>query len=145
MNRESAASRIERWLAYHRRSDIFGYWAAIEKQSGQFLGWFHFRPRPQGPPDEPELGYRLVSSAWGQGFATEASRALVDKGFESPGVSCVVAETMAVHGASRRVMEKAGMRLVRTFSTEWPVRIPGDEEGDVEYRISRAEWEAGRR
>jgi hypothetical protein len=41
-------------------------------------------------------------------------------------------------------MEKAGLRLVRTFQMEWPVRIPGDEEGEVEYSITRAEWEATR-
>jgi len=51
---------------------------------------------------------------------------------------------MAVNTASRRVMEKAGMRFVRTFHADWPVRIPGDEEGDVEYAIDRAQWERDR-
>ena len=54
------------------------------------------------------------------------------------------AETMAVHRGSSRVMEKAGMRHVRSFHAEWPVRIPGDEHGDVEYAITRSEWEADR-
>ena len=36
------------------------------------------------------------------------------------------------------------MRLVRTFHAEWPVRIPSDEEGDVEYAISAEEWQAAR-
>ena len=144
VTREEAADTIAHWLKYHERSDLFGFWAAIEKQSGSFLGWFHFRPRPDSPQDEPELGYRLVSSAWGQGYGTEGSLALIDKGFTSPQVSRVVAETMAVHTASRRVMEKAGMRHVRSYRVDWPVRIPGDEEGDVEYAISRSEWEANR-
>jgi len=52
------------------------------------------------------------------------------------------AETMAVNVASRRVMEKACLRFVRTFNADWPVRTPGDEEGDVEYAITRAQWEA---
>ena len=39
-------------------------------------------------------------------------------------------------------MEKAGLRLVRTFHADWPVRIPGDEYGDVEYAITRQEWSA---
>ena len=63
-------------------------------------------------------------------------------GFGTPHIQRVVAQTMAVHLASRRVMEKAGMRLVRSFPTVWPVRIPGDEEGEVEYAITRAEWAA---
>jgi RimJ/RimL family protein N-acetyltransferase len=145
VNREEAASTIEHWLRYHERSEIFGFWAAIEKATGDFLGWFHFRPRPDAAADAPELGYRLVSSAWGKGYATEGSRALIDKGFESPEVSRVVAEALAVHIASRRVMEKAGMRYVRTYQAEWPVRIPGDEHGDVEYAITRGEWEADHR
>jgi hypothetical protein len=39
-------------------------------------------------------------------------------------------------------MEKAGLRYVRPFQAEWPYRIPGDEQGDVEYAITRADWEA---
>ena len=42
--------------------------------------------------------------------------------------------------ASRRVMEHVGMRLVRTFHADWPVAIPGDEHGDVEYEITREMW-----
>ncbi len=51
---------------------------------------------------------------------------------------------MTVNIGSRRVMEKAGLRFVRTFVADWPVRIEGDEEGDVEYAITREEWEADR-
>ena len=140
VTREEALITIEHFLAYYERGDVFGFWAAIERESGAFLGWFHFRPEDRSNVAEPELGYRLVSSAWGKGFGTEGSRALIDHGFTHPQVERVVAQTMGVHTASRRVMEKAGMRLVRTFHAEWPVRIPGDEEGDVEYAITREEW-----
>lgn len=135
---------IEWWLGYYEHDNGYGFWAAIEKATGRFLGWFHFRPHDGAGPLEPELGYRLRRDAWGQGFATEGSRALIDKGFTEFGVERVNAETMAVNVGSRRVMEKAGLRYVRTFDAEWPVRIPGDEEGDVEYAITRAEWEADR-
>lgn len=33
------------------------------------------------------------------------------------------------------------MTLIRTFRAGWPYAIPGDELGDVEYAITRAEWE----
>jgi RimJ/RimL family protein N-acetyltransferase len=132
-------------LGYYEDGNRYGFWAAIEKQSGSFLGWFHFRPAEGRPSDEPELGYRLRRSAWGNGYATEGSRALIHKGFTELGVQRVVAETMAVNSASRRVMEKAGLTLVRTFHQEWPDRIPGDELGDVEYALTRADWERGAR
>ena len=38
-------------------------------------------------------------------------------------------------------MEKAGLRLTPDVSQDWPDRIPGDELGDVEYAITREEWE----
>ncbi len=48
---------------------------------------------------------------------------------------------MVVNAASRRVMEKAGLTLVRTFHQEWPDKIEGDEHGDVEYALLRSDWE----
>ena len=47
---------------------------------------------------------------------------------------------MAVNTGSVRVMEKCGMRLVRRFAFSGEP-IPGAEEGDVEYAITREEWE----
>jgi hypothetical protein len=57
------------------------------------------------------------------------------------GVQRVTAETMAVNTASWRVMEKAGLRLVRTFHQPWPYPIDGDQFGDVEYALDKAGWQ----
>jgi RimJ/RimL family protein N-acetyltransferase len=129
------------FLGYYQRYEGFGFWAAVEKASGDFLGWFHFRPPPGSGPDEVELGYRLRKSAWGKGYSTEGSRALIRKGFTELGVRRVIATTMAVNLASRRVMEKAGMHYVRTFHQDWPYVIEGAAHGDVEYALERADWE----
>lgn len=143
-DRSEVIEMLEWCLGYYERGDAYGLWAAIDNLTGVFVGWFHFRPRQQDGPLEPELGYRLHRANWGKGLATEASQALIDRGFEQFGVERVHAETMVVHAASRRVMEKVGMRLVRTFVADWPVRIEGDEHGDVEYAITRDEWIADR-
>lgn len=129
------------FLGYYERFAGFGFWAATRRSSGEFLGWFHLRPAEGSPADEPELGYRLKRSAWRKGYATEGSRALIHKGFTELGARRVSAETMVVNAASRRVMEKAGMTLVRTFHQSWPYPIEGDEHGDVEYALTKAEWE----
>ena len=137
------------YLRHYERGDRYGYWAVEEKRTGEFLGWFHFRPPDGADPDEPELGYRLRRSAWGKGYGTEGSRALIRKGFTELGVRRVVASTYEHNRASRRVMEKAGMTLVRTyrltpeellemFGITNPELFDGD---DVEYAITRAEWE----
>lgn len=135
---------LPRWLAYYAHSATAGFWAAEDLASEAFLGWFHLRPEPDGPADEPELGYRLRRDAWGRGLAAEGSRALVDLAFERGRASRVVAQTMARHLSSRRVMERAGLTLVRHFDAGWPYRIPGDELGDVEYALERAHWAAMR-
>jgi RimJ/RimL family protein N-acetyltransferase len=129
------------FLAYYDRYEGYGFWAVIDKVTGEFLGWFHFRPRPDAAPGEVELGYRLRKLAWGQGYATEGSRALISKGFTEFGVQRVTAETMAVNVASRRVMEKAGLRLVRTFHQSWPHPIDGDQYGTVEYALDKTSWQ----
>jgi RimJ/RimL family protein N-acetyltransferase len=129
------------FLGYYQRYEGYGFWAAIERETGEFLGWFHFRPRAGAAPGEVELGYRLRKSAWGKGYATEGSRALIRAGFTQFGVQRVVAETMAVNLASRRVMEKAGLTLVRTFHQPWPFPIDGHQFGDVEYALDRAGWQ----
>lgn len=141
---------MPRLLSYYDQSEEFGFWAAVEKATGEFVGWFHFRPHPEGNRsdgtvrDGVELGYRLRRSAWGKGYATEGSRALIDRGFTEGGVERVYAETMAVNTGSRRVMDKAGLRYVRTFHQDWPQPLPGSELGEVEYALTRDEWVAGK-
>ena len=132
---------LPRFMAWYGRPGGYGCWAAEQKPAGDFLGWFRFHPRRGGPPGEIVLGFRLRQVAWGKGYATEGSRALLRKGFTELGAQRVVAETMAVNLASRRVLEKAGLNLVRIFHQPWPYQVDGRELGDAEYAVTRAEWE----
>lgn len=129
-------------LAYYAQHPGLGCWAALERSTGEFLGWFALTVKDDDPPSDIELGYRLRRAAWGKGYATEGSRALIDKAFAELGAERVYAETMAVNTASRRVMEKAGLRYVRTFHVEWDDPIEGTEHGEVEYELRRADWVA---
>ena len=138
---EIVSDVLPAFLDYYGRFAGYGFWAAVEKSTGRFVGWFHFRPAADADPDEIELGYRLRKSVWGKGYATEGSRALIEKGFADLGVRRVTASTMVVNAASQRVMEKAGLKFVRTFHQPWPDHIEGEEEGDVEYALLRSEWE----
>ncbi len=140
-----ADSVLPHFLRYAEEGRGYGFWAVEERSSGAFLGWFHLRPDPHdGDAAEPELGYRLRRDAWGHGYATEGARALVAKAFEELGAQRVWASAMVLNAGSSRVMEKAGLRHVRTFWGEWPEKIPGDEHGDVEYALTREEWAAAK-
>ena len=136
------------WLRLNERDDGFGYWAAIERDTDTFLGWFHFRPGFPGVDgtvsEGIELGYRFRRAAWGNGYATEGSIALVDRGFTDLGVERVFAQTMTANLASRRVMEKAGLRYFGEIDPGDEYAIPGDELGGVEYALTKREWEAAR-
>jgi len=127
--------------AVYQRLDRLGTWAAESSTTGEFLGWFHFRPGADGDITNIDLGYRLSRSAWNKGYATEGSRALIDMGFTELGVERVFAHTMTVNAASRRVMEKCGLTLVRTTPYDGPDPIEGSEQGEVEYALTRQEWE----
>lgn len=139
--REVVRDRIlPNMLAWYDRRPERGWWAAAERATGAFLGWFALTVDSDDPPSEVDLGYRLRRSAWGRGYATEGSRALIGKAFTELGVERVYAQTMAVNAASRRVMEKAGLRYLRTFHLEWDDPIEGTEHGEVEYELRRADW-----
>ncbi len=115
---------LPRFLQYYQKYDGYGFWAAIEKLSTQFIGWFHFRPALDSQlnlnsglyeASDIELGYRLRKAAWGKGYATEGSRALILKGFSELGTQRVVSSALATNAASIRVMEKAGLKFERKY------------------------------
>jgi len=126
---------------YDELPDGLGRFAAVRRSTGDFVGAFSLRPANSvGLDGGTELGYRMLPAHWGHGYASEGARALVDSAFVDLGVDRVVATTMTVNVGSRRVLEKAGLRLVRTFFVEWPEYMPGAEHGDVAYELTREDW-----
>lgn len=126
----------ERW-----RGDV-GLFGAQDKDSGAFVGWFSLRPEPGAPLDEVELGYRLRRAECGKGYATEGSRALLDKAFTELDVRIVWGEPMSVNEGSRKVMEAVGMTVMHTLDTPPDMlMIEGSEHGGLRYEITKAQWE----
>jgi RimJ/RimL family protein N-acetyltransferase len=99
---------MPRIMQYYKDLDRQGIWAAIERSTGDFMGWFHLRPNRENGA-EIELGYRLKQKYWGQGIATEGSTALLEMGFEELDIDIIVAMADPANKASRRVMEKVGL------------------------------------
>lgn len=107
-----AASMVVTAAAAGRDLGPFTTYQIVRQSDATIIGDCGFH----GPPDENGsvvIGYGIAESASGHGFASEALEALIGFALLQSGVKRVVADTTRSNYASRRVMEKAGMRLVR--------------------------------
>jgi ribosomal-protein-alanine N-acetyltransferase len=91
--------------------DRLGMWVVTDARTNDLAG-FCALIRREGESD-PELMYGLAPRFWGQGFATEASRALLVYAFGTLECPRVSAATDVPNGASVRVMERLGFRFSR--------------------------------
>jgi ribosomal-protein-alanine N-acetyltransferase len=85
----------------------FCYWKLVLKQTNSFAGFCGMQPLAE--TGEPEIGWTLTPSCWGQGLATEAASETVRDAFERVGMDHVVALAHPENRATIRVMEKLGM------------------------------------
>ena len=113
LTEEESWARLLRY-AGHWALMGFGYWAAEEKSTGNFVGEVGFadnkRDLTPSLKGVPEIGWVLASSAHGRGYATEAVRTAVewgDRNFQTDRTACIIAPDNL---ASIRVAEKCGYR-----------------------------------
>jgi RimJ/RimL family protein N-acetyltransferase len=133
----------DRRMAAARKVDGLGFWVGLV--DGEFVGWWILQPA-HGPdqPDDPgvaDLGYRLLPRHWRRGLASEGARELIRHGFDDLGLDRVIAQTLAVNARSRAVMERTGLTYVRTFPSSTTDPIEGADQGEVEYEMTREQWE----
>jgi RimJ/RimL family protein N-acetyltransferase len=121
-----------------------GFWAGFADDD--FVGWWILQP-PNGPDQprvagEADLGYRVLRRNWRRGYASEGARELIRYGFEDVGLDRIFAQTMAVNAASRATMAAVGLTFSRAFVSSEPYDdlIPGAEQGEVEYEVTRTTW-----
>ncbi len=97
---------------------------------------------PLTPWNRAEIGYWIGVPYWGQGYATEAARRVIQFGFETVGLNRIYAGHYAHNPASGRVMQKAGMTYEGTLRQHY-LRF-GQYYDGVMYGILRSEWQAQR-
>ena len=123
-----------------------GVWCVLQRETGEKLGTAILLPLPieeddtdwsllqedRYPNAEIEVGFILKRSAWGNGYATEACRSLIQFAFEETELDEIVAVTDPRNAASQKVLRKCGLRdegLRRAYAEECPA-----------FRISRQQW-----
>lgn len=100
------------WQNYLRR---YKYQLALTlKDSGQLIGNIGIR-KENSSDHQAELGYEINPKFWGQGYASEAALAMRSFGFNKLGLHRIWAHCIEDNLASRRVLEKVGMRLEGTL------------------------------
>jgi RimJ/RimL family protein N-acetyltransferase len=116
-------------------------WAAEEKSSGKLIGFIGLTPIPWEASFTPciEIGWRLGSEYWNNGYATEGAKAVLDYGFNQCDLKEIVSITVPKNIRSIRVMEKIGLQRDLHNDFAHP-KLPKDHRlsQHVLYRIQRA-------
>ncbi len=111
----------------------FGPWCMVRKSDLSTIGYCGCGIVDVEDQREYEIGYRVLPSCWGQGFATEATRAAIAHAFNDLSLLRLVAVIQPTNVASVRVAEKAGMQYIRdTTFRGVPVRLYVIEKGGSE-------------
>lgn len=125
-----------------------GIWCVADRKTGEKLGDSYLLPMPidsddvdfslvvmgQMPDADIEVGYFLKPSAWGQGYATEICKRLLQFAFQEVSLHEVVASVDDDNVVSKKVLEKSGLidrGRTRSYGKDSPI-----------YRITRDEWDA---
>ena len=108
---------------------------AITLARGRLIGMCGL-DRPRG--GEPEIGYWLGVPFWGEGYATEAVRALLDYAFEDLALDRVTAGARVSNPASRRVLEKCGFQWSSVVLTR--IRAMASSAPVDRFRLDRRLW-----
>lgn len=115
--------RNREWIARlgvdHQRKHGYAYWQCRGKGTGQLLGFCGWREHDFGA----SLGYAFAEPTRGNGYAKEASGAVVAWGLENIGVERLYASVRPPNPASCKVLEHTGMTLVREYVDAHGLRL----------------------
>ena len=136
-SRADCDAAIDRMIA-SKAAHGFCFWAVERRENKRFIGFCGLKPG-RGPIDgEIEIGWRLGSAHWGQGYAREAASACLDWGWAQLAVASIVAITVAANRRSWGLMERLGMTRVAGGDFDHP-DVPEDSplRRHILYRIAR--------
>jgi RimJ/RimL family protein N-acetyltransferase len=114
------AELVARWAAVSELDPRFGCWA-IERPDSGVAGTVLFKPLPNGV-GEVEVGWHLHPDSWGHGYASEAARAVIERGFDA-GLPEVYAVVRPGNEASLAVCRRLGMAPLGRFRRWYDVEL----------------------
>jgi len=139
LTREESDAMVRR-NAEHVATHGFGKWAVEIKAGAPFIGFVGLTVPAFEARFTPcvEIGWRLAAEHWGNGYATEAARAVLDFALDRAGLEEVVSFTVPANLRSLRVMERVGMIRSPADDFDHPNLPPGNRlRRHVLYRLRR--------
>jgi ribosomal-protein-alanine N-acetyltransferase len=97
----------------HWEKHSYGLWVFRDQTDKRFVGRGGLRNVTLGAENEVEVAYAVMAEFWSKGVATEIATVSLKVAFERIGIGNIVAFTLPTNWASRRVMEKVGLRYER--------------------------------
>jgi [ribosomal protein S5]-alanine N-acetyltransferase len=123
------STRIIEYIQQQYKENKIGRFATILKETGEFIGWTGIKfindHIENGNTNFYDYGYRLNEKFWNKGYASEATKAWLDYGFNQMDLKEINAYTHDDNGASNRVLEKCGMTFIEKYK---------DEESEATWR-----------
>ncbi len=120
------------WLNRHSGTQGWGSWAIFRKEDAGLIGRINLgrpdrtyytvleeeRDSPFVPLDT-EIGYAVGKAYWGQGYATEAARALIDYAFHTLQIPRLVIPADEANLPSQKLLKRLGFRMQRNVHPEY--------------------------
>ena len=116
---DETREELEWFLQGHPDRPELGLWATVERCSGAFLGRCGLLPWVIDGRPEVELAYLIDRARWGQGFATEAARGIIQYARQQLGLERLICLIMPANSASAAVAIKSGMTYERDYTGEF--------------------------
>ena len=98
-----------------------GRWAAIEKESGDFIGWTGLKLNTgekeslNGKQNFYDLGYRFIPRYWGKGYASETAFSGLDYGFKNLNIETMCGAAEVKNIGSNKILQKIGLNFIEEF------------------------------
>jgi ribosomal-protein-alanine N-acetyltransferase len=126
----SALEWTQRWLTEPANDPRWGLYWVVLREPRTLIGTAGYKGGPMN--GVVELGYGIVAEHQRRGYATEATRALVDHAFSKGEVTAVIAETLPDLVQSIGVLEKCRFRFIGD----------GSEPGVIRYELTLRDYAA---
>ena len=136
----SSVKETERYINLLQKkyaAGVFNDWGLIHKDSGRFIGTCGFTSFDY-ETGTAEIGYVLSKDFWGTGLAAEATRCVMEFGFENFNLDGFFAKCMEGNDASVRVMQKVGMSFDNIYRNG--MFIKGSYKTIIVYRVTKEKF-----